>query len=133
SPNYRHYLTPEQFVERFAPPQQDYQAAIAFARSNGLVVTATHPNRTLLDVNGPVANIERMLHLNLRVYQHPAEDRLFYAPDNERALDLAGRILAISGLDDFTLPRPLGHGTNASPTTSRAAAYAPVSPPRPNF
>jgi subtilase family serine protease len=32
STNYHHYLTPEQFTERFGPTKQDYQAAIAFRR-----------------------------------------------------------------------------------------------------
>ena len=39
SPNYHHYLTPEQFTERFGPTEQDYQAVIAFAKANGLTVT----------------------------------------------------------------------------------------------
>ena len=39
-PNYHHYLTPEQFTERFGPTEQDYQAVIAFAKANGLTVTA---------------------------------------------------------------------------------------------
>ena len=52
SPQYRQYLTPEQFTEKFGPTEQDYQAVIAFAQSNGLSVTHTHANRVLLDVNG---------------------------------------------------------------------------------
>ena len=71
SPNYHHYLTPEQFTEQFGPAKADYQAVIAFARANGLRVTATHPNRMLLDVNGTVTDVERALHVTMRVYQHP--------------------------------------------------------------
>ena len=33
SPNYRQYLTPEQFTEQFGPTEQDYQAVIAFAQA----------------------------------------------------------------------------------------------------
>jgi hypothetical protein len=51
-PNYRHYLTPEEFTAQFGPTEQDYQAVMAFAQANGLTVTGRHPNRTLLDVNG---------------------------------------------------------------------------------
>ena len=57
SPLYHQYVTPEQFTERFGPPQQDYDAVIAFAKAHRLRVTGTHPNRTLLDVNGTVADI----------------------------------------------------------------------------
>src|SRR5450755_1010673 len=30
SPNYRHYLTPEQFTERFGPSQEDYERVLNF-------------------------------------------------------------------------------------------------------
>jgi uncharacterized repeat protein (TIGR03803 family) len=106
SPNYRHYLTPEQFTEQFGPTEKDYQAVISFAKANGLTVTATHPNRMLVDVSGSVTDIERALHVTLRVYQHPTEKRMFHAPDVEPSLDLAVPILGISGLDDYSLPRP---------------------------
>ena len=36
SPNYRHYLTPEQFTERFGPTDLEYQAVMAFAQENGI-------------------------------------------------------------------------------------------------
>ena len=58
-PNYRHYLTPEEFAARFGPTEQDYQAVIAFAQANGLTVGKAHPNRTLVDVSGSVADIEQ--------------------------------------------------------------------------
>src|SRR5438552_7478534 len=78
SPQYRHYLSPEQFAERFGPVKEDYEALIAFATAQGLVVTATHPNRTLLDVNGLVEEIERAFHVRMQVYQHPTEARTFH-------------------------------------------------------
>ncbi len=45
STNYHHYLTPEQFAAQFGPTEQDYQSLINFAKTNGLTVTATYPNR----------------------------------------------------------------------------------------
>src|SRR5438045_2203028 len=67
STNYHHYLTPEQFTERFGPTEQDYRTVRNFARANGLKVTTEHPNRLLLEVNGTVADIERVFHTTLRV------------------------------------------------------------------
>ena len=107
SPNYRHYLTPEQFTEMFGPTEQDYQAVIAFAKSHGLTVTTKHPNRMVLDVAGTATDIEKAFHVTMQVYQHPKEARTFYAPDVEPSLDLAVPILHISGLDNYSLPRPM--------------------------
>ena len=106
SPKYRRYLTPEQFAERFGPTEQDYEALIDFVKANGLTVTGRHPSRVLLDVKGSVANIEKILHLTMRVYQHPTEARTFYAPDVEPSLDLAVPVLNISGLNNYTVPHP---------------------------
>ena len=140
---YHHYLTPEQFTEQFGPNEQDYDALKAFAIANGLIVSAEHPNRVLLEVSGTVAEIERVFHTTLRTYQHPAEHRTFYAPDVEPSIDLAVPILSIAGLDNYSLPRPrvharpLGRG-NAMPNAGSGpsglyagydfrAAYAPDS------
>ncbi len=106
SPQYHHYLTPEQFTERFGPTEQDYQTLIDFVTANGVTVTGRHPGRTLLDVRGSVANIEKSFHLTMRVYQHPTEPRTFYAPDVEPSLDLAVPVLHINGLDNYTVPHP---------------------------
>jgi subtilase family serine protease len=109
SPNFRHYLTPDQFTASFGPSREDYQKVIEFAKSNGLVVKRTHPNRTLLDVSGSVAEIEKAFHLHLLTYQHPAEARTFFAPDVEPSLDLHTPVLAISGLDNYVKPHPHIH------------------------
>lgn len=106
SPNYRQYLTPEQFAQRFGPTEADYQVAIDFAKSNGLTVACTHPNRVVLDVEGAAQDIETAFHVTLRVYQHPTEARTFFAPDVEPSLDLAVPVLHISGLDNYSLPHP---------------------------
>ena len=107
SPDYHHFLTPAQFAERFGPTEEDYQAVTAFATAHGLKVTATHPNRTLLDVTGAVSDIEKALHVTMRTYAHPRENREFYAPDVEPSLDLAAPVLNIGGLDNYLLPHPM--------------------------
>ena len=106
SSNYRHYLTPEQFTKMFGPTEQDYQKVIDFARANGLTVTATHPNRVVLEVSATAADIARAFHVTMRTYRHPTENRNFFAPDVEPSIDLAVPISHISGLDDYSPPRP---------------------------
>ena len=107
SPNFHHYLTPEQSAARFGPSEQDYQRLIAFAVAHGLQVTGTHPNRMLLDVSGSVIDVESALNIKMMTYQHPLRGE-FYAPDREPSLDPALNALDISGLDNFVLPRPMG-------------------------
>jgi uncharacterized repeat protein (TIGR01451 family) len=108
SPRYHQYLTPEQFTVQFGPTEADYDALAAFAEANGLRVTARYSNRLLLDVSGSVAAIEKVFHLNLRLYSHPTENRTFFAPDVEPSVELKVPVLHVTGLTDFELPRPAG-------------------------
>jgi subtilase family serine protease len=109
SPSYRHFLTVEEFTTRFGPTQEDYDAVRSFAEAHGLTVVSTSRNRVNLDVTGSVASIEEAFHLNLNLYQHPTEDRTFFAPDREPTPDLAIQLWHISGLDNYSIPRPALH------------------------
>ncbi len=122
SPNFRHYLTPDQFAEQFGPADTDYEAVIAFAKTNGLTVTGTYPDRTILNVSGSVADIERIFYVTMRLYRHPRENRDFFAPDVEPSVNLAVPILHISGLDNYIVPRP------ASLKTTRVMRSAALKP-----
>jgi subtilase family serine protease len=106
SPSYRQFLTVEEFTAKFGPTQEDYNVVINFAEAHGLAVVGTSRNRVNLDVKGSVASIEEAFHLTIGIYQHPTEDRTFYAPDREPTPDLAVRLWHISGLDNYSIPHP---------------------------
>jgi subtilase family serine protease len=107
SPSYRHFLTVEQFTERFGPTRKDYDSVLAFAKANGLAVASTSRNRMNIGVTGTVANIEKTFHVTMGVYQHPSEHRTFYAPDREPVVDLPFPLWHVAGLDNYSIPRPL--------------------------
>jgi kumamolisin len=106
SPSFHHFLSVEEFTERFGPSQEDYNAVMRYAQANGLTVTGRAPNRLVVDVTGPVENIEHAFHVNMSVYRHPTEDRDFYAPDQEPSTDLPFALWHIAGLDNFSIPHP---------------------------
>jgi len=137
SPQFRQYLTPGQFAERFGPSEDDYNALAQFFEAQGFVITGTHPNRTILDVRATAAKIERTFHLNMLRWNHPSRG-VFFAPDREPVLDAGVTILDITGLDNFVLPHPMdlkAHGllpltTGSGPNglfngSDYRAAYAP--------
>lgn len=129
NPRYQQWLTAAQFAEQFGPTEQDYQSLGQFARSHRLQVVATHANRTLLDVNGTVADIEKAFHVQMRLFRHPTENRNFYSPDTEPSLDLDLPLLTISGLDDFVLPHPMSLVTTSFGSTNVTPAYVTGSGP----
>ena len=120
SPSYQHFLTVEEFTAQFGPSQEDYDAVTHFAEANGLAVVGTSRNRMNVDVKASVANVEKALHVTMGVYQHPTENRTFYAPDREPTLDLPFQLWHVSGLDNYSIPRPLVQHRNSAQAKSNA-------------
>jgi hypothetical protein len=122
SADYRKYLTPEQFTEKFGPTEHNYQAVIDFAQRNHLTITATFSNHLLLDVSGSVANVQRALHITMHTYRHPNQARDFFAPDTEPTVDASLPIADISGLNDYVLPQPRNLKMNSAPVTPQSGS-----------
>src|SRR5208282_3747677 len=106
SPSYRHFVTVPEFTERFGPSQEDYDALIHFAQANGFTVLGGSRDSMDVQLTGSVAAIEKAFHVAMGIYQHPTENRTFYAPDREPTVDLPFQLWHISGLDNYSIPRP---------------------------
>ncbi|MGA2886781.1 MAG: S53 family serine peptidase [Terracidiphilus sp.] len=107
SPSFRQYLTPQEFTARFGPSQANYDAVVALVKANGLTVVGGSRDGMDVQVKGPVSAIETTFHVNMRTYQHPTENRVFYAPDSEPSVDLPFALWHVSGLDNFSIPHPM--------------------------
>ncbi len=104
SPNYRHFLTVDEFTRMYGPSENDYEKLSQWAQSNNFKVTGTSRNNMILQVTGSVADVERALHVNMNMYKHPTENRVFIAPDREPTTDTPMQLFAIGGLDNFSTP-----------------------------
>jgi subtilase family serine protease len=101
------FLTPTEFTAKFGPSQAQYDAVVQFAVSNGFTVTGGSRDAMDVQVRGPVSAVESAFHVHMATYQHPAESREFYAPDNEPTTDLPFELWHISGLDNYSIPHRL--------------------------
>ncbi len=125
SPNYRHFLTPQQFTERFGPSQDDYRAVVQFAKANGFkIIFATREGRNV-QLKGTVAQVEKALHVQMGLYQHPTENRQFFAPDREPTVDLPFSLWHISGLDNYELPRSMARQQKEQPLAPQVTGSCP--------
>ena len=59
-----------------------------------------------VQVQGSVADIETAFNVGMGVYQHPTENRTFYAPNRQPTAGLAFPLWHISGLDNYSIPQP---------------------------
>ncbi len=104
---YRQFLTPQEFTERFGPTQADYDAVVAYAKSNDLEVVGGSRDGMEVQVRGAVSSVERAFHVAMFNYKHPVENRTFFAPDREPTTSLKFPLWHISGLDNFSIPHPM--------------------------
>ncbi len=104
---YGRFLTSDEFVERFGPTEEDYQAVAAWARAQGLTVTGAHPSRTVLDVAGSAAQVETAFAIRMNHYQ-ARDGRIVFANSGAPrvARSVAARLAGVAGLSDVSRLRP---------------------------
>ncbi len=128
SPDYGHYLTPSQFTKRFGPSQEELDAVVQFAKANGLTVTGGSLDSRDIQMTGTVGNVESAFHLQINRYWHPTEDRIFFAPDREPTVNLPFQLWHITGLDNYSIPRPMlskGSSNAAAGSSSATTGSGP--------
>jgi subtilase family serine protease len=106
SSSYRQFVTVPQFTERFGPSREDYDAVLAFAKASGFIVVGGSQDSFDVQLKGTVANINKAFHVTMGLYQHPTENRTFYAVDREPTVNLPFQLWHITGLDNYSIPRP---------------------------
>jgi len=104
---YRHFLTVPEFTERFGPSQADYDAVVRFLQANGFTVTGGTRDGMDVQIKGPVSAVQTAFNVTLGSYQHPTENRTFYAIDREPTEALPFQLWHISGLDNYSIPQPM--------------------------
>lgn len=131
--HYGKYLGTEEFIEKFAPTQEDYDKVIEYAHELGLTVTNKHSNRTLLNVIGSANLIEKSFDLKLNLYHK--KERSFYAPNNDPLVpvSIANIIRGVVGLDNMAVWRPFHRKLKKSEEINLNAALAHPSGPGGGF
>src|ERR1700678_1240933 len=106
SPSFHKSLSVSEFTKRFAVTARDYGTVVAWAKANGLKVTAKTPNRRLLAVEGSVSTVNRAFHVKVNYYRRSADAGTFYSPDREpTVVRLSVPLLQITGLHNYVLPQ----------------------------
>jgi kumamolisin len=127
SPSFHQFLTPQQFTERFGPTQEQYDAVVRFAQAYGFQIVGGSRNAMDVQVKGTVGVIEAALHVNMRTYRHPTENRDFYSTDSEPTPDLPFSLWHVSGLDNYSIPHALVVNRNDFAKAHGIDAYKVVS------
>ena len=98
SPDFHHWLTPEQFADRFAPSPAELERVTGWLTSHGFTIDEVAKGRTWVDFSGPVSTVQNVFRVSMRNYL--VNGRLHHAnatdPSLPRALsDLVGGIVSL--------------------------------------
>jgi subtilase family serine protease len=101
SPNYRKWLTPEEYGDRFGLAQQDVNVVAAWLQSRGFTVDEIARSRTWIAFSGIAAQVDAAFQTQIHNYVVNGESH--YAPSSEAVIPVAlsDVVAAISGLHDF--------------------------------
>jgi len=108
SPNYHHWLTSEQFGERFGMSPGDLSKVSAWLQSKGLTVEGASRGRTEVFFTGTIARIEQAFHTEIHHYRVDGEMHFANAVEPSLPAAFADAVLGIRNLDDFR-PKAKAH------------------------
>ncbi len=105
SPNYRKWLTPAQFADRFGMSRSDIQRVSSWLQSQGFAVTSVSNSRNEISFEGTVSQIEATFQTEIHNYLVDGVMHFANSKNPSVPAALAGSVLAVGHLHDFA-PRP---------------------------
>jgi subtilase family serine protease len=105
SPNYHKWLTPAQFADRFGMTQNDVNRVVAWLEAQGFTVTSIANSRNQISFDGTVAQVDTAFRTEMHNYLVDGEIHLANATNPSVPAALAGLVLAVGNLHNFS-PKP---------------------------
>ena len=114
---YHHYLSVAEFRQRFGPSEEQIGKLEASLRAHGLDPGPPSANGLLIPVHTSATGAERAFSVSLERVALPSGRRAFAnAQPPQFDASIAGVVRGVAGLDDLSLPHPLGLRTTHAGT-----------------
>jgi subtilase family serine protease len=105
SPNYRRYLSPKQFGQRFGMSSNDLNKVIAWLQLQGFTNIKVANGRNEISFDGTVSQVENAFSVRMHHYLVNGVVHLANADEPSVPSAMAGAVVSISGLHNFA-PKP---------------------------
>jgi subtilase family serine protease len=106
SPNYHHWLTAEEFGERFGESQTAIQEVTTWLESNGFTVNGVFPSRMAIDFSGSASQIRTAFHTSIHRLLVNGQAHIANTSDPTVPEAIARSVSGIVSMHDFR-PQPL--------------------------
>ncbi len=108
SPNFHHFLTPQEFGLRFGPSDQDVADATNWLKSHGFRIEEIANSKLWINFSGNVQQVERAFQTNIRQFEVDGQIHYANATDPSIPRAFSGLVEGVVSLHDF----PLKHDAN---------------------
>lgn len=105
SPNYHHWLTPDQYGKLYGPADSDIAAVVAWLESHGLKVEDIPPGRNNIAFSGTVAQTEEAFHVAIHSFEVKGEHFLSNTSEPSIPSALAPVVSGVAQLNTIR-PKP---------------------------
>ncbi|WML49039.1 protease pro-enzyme activation domain-containing protein [Neobacillus sp. PS3-34] len=101
SPNYKHFLTPEEFKQQFGPTDETVANVKDYLKSQGFKVETISSNNAFITVSGTTGQMEDAFSVTINNYKN-SNGQAYFANDKapEIPAEFAGVITDVEGLDN---------------------------------
>ena len=110
SPNFHHFLTPQEFGLRFGPTDQDVADAANWLKSHGFRIEEIANSKLWINFSGNVQQVERAFQTNIRQFEVNGQIHYANATDPSIPRAFSGLVEGVVSLHDF----PLHHDANVA-------------------
>jgi subtilase family serine protease len=109
SPNYKHYLTPDEFKNQFGPTEQTVANVKSFLTSKGFKVADVSSNNAFITVSGTTGQMEDAFGVTINNYKN-SKGETYYSNDQAPTIpaEFSGVIKDVEGLNNeahYTHPK----------------------------
>jgi len=113
SPDYHHWLTPEQYADRFGLSPADLARATTWLKSAGFTIEYTARARDWIAFSGTAAQVQAAFQTSVHRYAIRGETHFAVATEPLIPSDLKPLVATMFGLNDFH-PKPMVKPANTS-------------------
>jgi subtilase family serine protease len=108
SPNFHHWLTPEQVGENFGPSETDITTISNWLAGHGFTVDEVSKNRLSIRFSGTAAQVESAFHTEIHNLEVKGVAHIANMSDPQIPAALGSTVVGVKALHNF-FPRPLHH------------------------
>lgn len=103
SPDFRKWLTPDQFTRLYAPDQKDVDDIVDYLKQNGITVLKVTDNRLLIHIEGTVDQLEQAFKVRINKYQLNSQVHFSNDRDPSVPAHLAPHVRSVIGMNTFAV------------------------------